>query len=358
MPAAKRGPSTAVLALNLAIIYVIWGSTYFGIAIAIETMPPFLMASIRFAIAGVILVAFDLLRHPEARRMPTRRQVIDTIIVGGLLLGIGNGFVTFGQLTVPSGIAAILIAMIPLWFALFGWLYFRERLPRIVGLAIVIGFAGTALLVAPTGEGANTFDLLGIVILLLAPIGWAHGSIYSARKAKLPPSPLTASGLQMLAGAGVTFIEALLIDEPSRFHPETFSSASLIAVVYLIVFGSMVAFTTYAWLLRNAPLSLVSTYAYVNPVVAVALGTIFLAEPISLRTILASAIILTAVAIIVTARGRLGSSRPAEPAEPAQSVVPASPVVPHGVATPSDAPGARAAPAGVRPAIPPQAPSG
>lgn len=307
-PAARRGPGAAALALNLAIIYVIWGSTYFAIAIAIETLPPFLMASIRFAIAGLLLLAFDLVRHPEARRMPTRRQIVDTVIVGALLLGIGNGFVNLGELTVPSGIAAILLAMDPLLFALFGWLYFREKLPRIVVLAIVIGFAGTALLVAPTGDGANSFDLVGIVLLLLAAIGWSHGSIYSARRARLPASPLTASGLQMLAGAGVTLVEGMLTGEPSRFHPETFSGASIFAVGYLVVFGSMVTFTSYAWLLRNAPLSLVSTYAYVNPVVAVALGTVFLAEPISLRTTIASGIILAAVAIIVTARSRLARS--------------------------------------------------
>ncbi len=346
-PAVKRGPSAVALALNLAIIYVIWGSTYFGIAVAIETMPPFLMASIRFAIAGIILVAFDLWRHPEARRMPTRRQLVDTLIVGGLLLGIGNGFVTFGELTVPSGIAAILIAMIPLWFAVFGWLYFREKLPRIVVLAIVIGFAGTALLVAPTGEGSNSFDLVGIVILLLAPIAWSHGSIYSARKAQLPPSPLTASGLQMLAGAGVTLIEALVINEPARFHPETFSTASILAVLYLIVFGSMLAFTTYAWLLRNAPLSLVGTYAYVNPVVAVALGTIFLAEPISLRTIIASVIILAAVAIIVTARGRLASNERAT----ARSAAEAASAI--GSAATATSAAAATAPSNARPAIPP-----
>src|SRR6059058_2927691 len=122
----RRGPSTFALWANLAVIYVVWGSTYFGIAIAIESIPPFLMATIRFAIAGAILLAFDLLRHPEARHWPTRRQVLDSFIVGGLLLGIGNGFVVFGEKTVPSGIAAILIAMTPLWFAIFGWLYLRE----------------------------------------------------------------------------------------------------------------------------------------------------------------------------------------------------------------------------------------
>jgi drug/metabolite transporter (DMT)-like permease len=310
--AARRGPSPLALWANLAVVYVVWGSTYFGIAIAIETMPPFLMASIRFAIAGLLLLAWDLLRHPEARRLPTRRQVIDSFIVGGLLLGIGNGFVTFGELTVPSGIAAMLIAMMPLWFALLSWLYLRERLPRLIAVAIALGFGGVALLVWPSGEGANRFDPLGILILSLAPLGWAHGSIYSQRRAKLPPSPLTASGLQMLAGAAVTLFEGVLIGEPSRFHPETFSTESTLAVAYLIVFGSMLAYTAYAWLLRNAPLSLVGTYAYVNPVVAVALGSVFLREPIGVRTIVASAVILSAVAIIVSVRARLPSQAATE----------------------------------------------
>jgi len=299
----------------MAVIYVVWGSTYFGIAVAIRTIPPFLMASIRFAIAGLILVAFDLLRHPDARRWPTRRQLVDSAIVGGLLLGIGNGFVSLGERTVPSGIAAILIAMMPLWFALLGWLYLRQRLPRVVVGAIALGFVGTALLVWPAGEGANTFDAGGILILFLAPLGWAHGSIYSVSRAKLPPSPLTASGLQMLAGAAVTLVEAIVVGEPATFDPSRISVESILAVAYLVAFGSMLAYTTYGWLLRNAPLSLVGTYAYVNPIVAVALGTVFLHESISVRTVVAAGIILAAVAIIVTARGRLGSSHASEPAD-------------------------------------------
>jgi len=311
----QRGPSALALWANMAVIYVIWGSTYFGIAVAIRTIPPFLMGSIRFAIAGLLLVAFDLLRHSEARHMPTRRQLVDSAIVGGLLLGIGNGFVSLGEKTVPSGIAAILIAMMPLWFALLGWIYLRRRLPRIVVGAIALGFLGTALLVWPAGEGANQFDAAGILILFLAPLGWAHGSIYSVSRAKLPPSPLTASGLQMLAGAAATLIEAIVVGEPAQFDPSGISVESMLAVAYLVVFGSMLAYTTYGWLLRNAPLSLVSTYAYVNPIVAVALGAVFLREPISVRTLIAAAIILVAVAIIVTARGRLGTSPAHEPAD-------------------------------------------
>jgi drug/metabolite transporter (DMT)-like permease len=327
---ARRGPSPLALWANMLVIYVVWGSTYFGIAISIETIPPFLMAAIRFTIAGLLLLAIDLIRNPGARRLPTRRQVIDSAIVGGLLLGIGNGFVVFGQKTVPSGIAAILIAMMPLWFALLGWIYLRERLPRIVVMAIAIGFAGTAFLIWPSGEGANRFDPLGIAILLIAPLGWAHGSIYSMRRAKLPPSPWTASGLQMLAGGAVTGLWALLTGEPASFNPDAISSASLIALVYLIFIGSMLAYTAYAWLLRNAPLPLISTYAYVNPVVAVALGTVFLHEQIGLRTIVASVVILAAVAIIVTSRGRLASATPEEAAvdRPAPARGPVSRVSP------------------------------
>lgn len=304
---------------NLGIVYVVWGSTYFGIAISIETIPPFLMAAIRFAIAGLLLIAWDLLRHPEARRLPTRRQLLDSLIVGGLLLGVGNGFVVFAEKTVPSGIAAILIGMMPLWFALLGWLYFRQKLPRLVAGAVILGFAGVALLIWPFGDGANHYEPLGVFVLFLAPLGWAHGSIYSVRRAKLPHSPLTASGLQMLAGALVTGVESIASGEPGQFNPAAVSPESVVAMAYLILFGSMLAFTAYAWLLRNAPLSLVGTYAYVNPVVAVALGTVFLHEAISARTIVASAVILIAVAIIVTARGRLsGTTASDEAGAPAE----------------------------------------
>jgi len=282
----------------------------------IETIPPFLMAAFRFTIAGLVIIAFDLLRHPEARHWPNRRQLRDSFIVGALLLGVGNGFVVFGQsLDVPSGIAAILIEMTPLWFALFGWLYFRQRLPRSVIGAIALGAVGTFLLIAPAGEGANRLDLVAIGFLLLAELGWVHGSIYSQRRAELPPSALTASGLQMLAGGGVAFVEALISGEPGRFQPEAVSTASLLALAYLILFGSMLAYTSYAWLLRNAPLQLVATHAYVNPVVAVALGTLFLREPLSPRTIVAAGIILVAVAIIVTARGDLGPGAAGEPGD-------------------------------------------
>jgi drug/metabolite transporter (DMT)-like permease len=289
----------------LATIYVVWGSTYLGIAIAIETIPPFLMLAIRFAIAGAILFGWEMIRGGRGFKLPSAREWRDSAIVGALLLGIGNGFVGLAEKTVPSGIAAILIALMPLWFAVLGRLYFHDPFPRVVLVGIGIGLAGVVLLVWPFGEGANTFDLAGVVILLVAPLGWAHGSLFSARKAVLPARPLMATGLQMLLGAVALLIEAVLVGELGRFRPEAVSVPSLAALAYLTVIGSLLAFNAYAWLLRNAPLSLVGTYAYVNPVVAVALGGLILAEPITPRTLVASAVIVAAVAMIVTARGRM-----------------------------------------------------
>ncbi|HLX35139.1 MAG TPA: EamA family transporter [Candidatus Limnocylindrales bacterium] len=315
MPTAARATGLR-LWLALGVIYVIWGSTYFGIAIAIKTVPPFFMAAIRFVIAGAALVAWDLVRSPEARHWPSRRQLLDSVIVGGLLLAVGNGFVALGERTVPSGIAAILIGMMPVWFVVLGWLYFRERPGPIVGLGIVVGFAGVAALVWPTGTGANHFDAFGLVVLLLAPLGWAHGSLYAARKAHLPHRPLIASGLQMLAASVLLLVEGFLIGEGGTFDPSAISPESILAILYLAAFGSMLAYTTYGWLLRHAPLSLIGTYAYVNPVVAVGLGTLFLAEPISLRTLVSSAVIIGAVAMIVTARGRVSRAE-ATPSEEA-----------------------------------------
>jgi drug/metabolite transporter (DMT)-like permease len=316
MPTQER-TSGLRLWLAMAVIYVVWGSTYFGIKIAIETIPPFFMAAIRFALAGAALVGWDLLRSPEARHWPTRRQLIDSIIVGGLLLAVGNGFVALGELTVDSGIAAILIGMMPVWFAILGWLYFRERPGRVVTLGILLGFAGVAALVWPAGDGANHINPGGLAVLILAPLGWGHGSLYAARRAHLPKRPLIASGIQMLAASVLLIGEGVVIGEPARFDPGSVSTGSLMALAYLVLFGSMLAYTTYGWLLRHAPLSLVSTYAYVNPVVAVALGTVFLHESVTPRTLVASAVIVGAVAMIVTARGR--ASRPTAGAGAAQS---------------------------------------
>ena len=252
-------------------------------------------------------------------------------IVGTLLLGGGMGFVAWGQQTIPSGLAAVLVAMMPVWVAGFGRVFFGERLPRIAALGIVVGFVGVAILVGPTALGQpGALDGPGIVAIILSPIAWAIGSLYASHRATLPGQPLVATGLQMLSGSVALFTFALLTGEPSRFDLRAVAGSSVLAFVYLTLIGSVLAFTTYGWMLRVAPLPLVSTYAYVNPVVAVILGALILAEPIEPRTVLAGAIIVGAVALIVTARARLGPARatagsPTTPPAPSEPLVAPTP---------------------------------
>ncbi|HSK52985.1 MAG TPA: EamA family transporter, partial [Clostridia bacterium] len=301
-----RGP----LWLGLLVLYVVWGSTYLGIAVAVETIPPVLMAAIRFALAGIVLLSWSVLRARGAFVVPSRREIRDSSIVGGMLLGGGMGMVAWGELTIPSGIAALIIALMPVWVAIFGRAFLGERLPRIAIVGILVGFVGVAILVGPTIlGGAGVLDPLGILALLVSPISWSAGSLYASHRATLPRQPLVATGLQMVLGSGVLLVFGLLTGEAARFDPGSMSSDSLLALAYLTVIGSLLAFTVYGWLLRVAPLPFIATYAYVNPVVAVVLGAVVRQEPIDERTLLAGAVIVAAVALIVTARGRMAAPR-------------------------------------------------
>ncbi len=307
MPTEPRRPTDrSAVWLGLLILYVVWGSTYLGIAIAVETIPPFLMAAVRFAIAGAVLMAWSLLRARGSFVAPSRREWRDTIIVGTLLLGGGMGMVAFGEQTIPSGIAALLIAMMPVWVAIFGRAFLGERLPRLAAVGIVVGFIGVAILVGPTILGqTGALDPIGLAALIISPIAWSLGSLYASHRATLPRQPLVATGTQMLAGGAVLALMAAVTGEFGRFDPAAVSRDSIGALVYLTVIGSLLAFTAYGWLLRVAPLPLIATYAYVNPVVAVILGAVVRNEPIDPRTLVAGAVIIGAVALIVTARGRM-----------------------------------------------------
>ena len=302
----QRSPDRGAIWLGLFILYVVWGSTYLGIAVAVETIPPFLMAAIRFAIAGAVLMAWSILRARGSFAWPSRREWRDTIIVGTLLLGGGMGMVAYGEQTIPSGIAALLIAMMPVWVAIFGRALLGESLPRLAGVGIVVGFVGVAILVGPTLLGqAGSLDPAGLAAIIFSPIAWSLGSLYASHRAMLPRQPLVATGAQMLAGGAVLAMMAGVTGEFGRFDPAAVSRDSIVAVVYLTVIGSLLAFTAYGWLLRVAPLPLIATYAYVNPVVAVILGAFVRHEPIDPRTLVAGAVIVGAVALIVTARGRM-----------------------------------------------------
>jgi drug/metabolite transporter (DMT)-like permease len=294
----------------LLALYFVWGSTFIAIRVAVETIPPFLMAGVRFAIAGLLVVGWMALRDGHLPRV-TRRQLRDSTIVGGLLLGGGNGLVAWGEQTVNSGTAAVLIALMPAWLAVFSRTLLGDRLPRMVVLGIAIGFVGVAVLVAPTDTGG--IDLAGAVALLLSPVTWALGSLYAARRADLPDNGFLAIGVQMLAGSVVLGVMALVTGELVGFNPAAISSDSGLGLAYLVFIGSLIGYRSYGYLLRHAPLPLVSTYAYVNPVVAVGLGALLLGEAPGPRILLGSVVIIVGVALIVTARSRSGPTPAADP---------------------------------------------
>jgi drug/metabolite transporter (DMT)-like permease len=283
----------------LSTIYVVWGSTYLGIMVAIETLPPLLMSSARFLLAGAILYAFAVRRGDTAGDRPSRRQWAAAAVVGAALLLVGNGGVALSEERIDSGVAALLVATIPLWMAVLDRVLNGKRLALTGVLGLVVGLGGVALLVGPTGAGG--IDVLGGMMALSAAFAWAWGSLY-ARDASLPSRPLVGAGMQMLAGGVLLAVAGAATGELGEVDPGAVSARSLIAVAYLLVVGSVIAYSAYVWLLKNAPTGLVSTYAYVNPVVAVALGALFLAEPVTPRMLLAGLAIVAAVALIVTSQ--------------------------------------------------------
>jgi len=296
----RRGSVPRTMAVRiwtaLMIVYVVWGSTYLAIRIAIETLPPFLMAGIRFSVAGALLFGWAIRRGDHANDAPGWDQWKAAAIAGaGLFLG-GNGGVVFAESRIPSGVTALLVATLSLWMALLSWIAYGERPSRSAAIGLPLGFAGTALLIGPVETSG--IDPVGAAACLLASLSWAAASLYS-RRAKLPARTAVSTGMQMLAGGAWMLLAGLATGELASVRPATFSSASLGALVYLIVAGSLIAFTAFAWLIRTAPTSLVATYAYVNPVVAVALGWALAGEPISARMLVAGAIIIAAVVLIL-----------------------------------------------------------
>ena len=277
-------------------IYTIWGSTYLGIKFAIQTIPPFLMAGTRFMIAGLILYLWTWTRG--VRRPSITNWKAASIIGGSLLLG-GNGGVVWAEYhQVPSSLVAILITTVPLWMALLEW--FRNdhvRPTPHVALGLLIGFSGVVILVGPQQLIGSSIDRIAAVIVVLASLSWATGSLYS-RKAPLSPSPLQSTGMEMVTGGVFLSVAGLLTGELATFDTHRISATSFLAYLYLITFGSVVGFTAYIWLLTKTTSAKVSTYAYVNPVVAVLLGWAFAGEQLTWQILLAAAIIISAVVLI------------------------------------------------------------
>lgn len=280
--------------IALGIVYLVWGSTYFAIAIVVQTLPPLLTAGVRFLLAGLVLAAWVAARRPGALSM-TRRQAAGSAFVGVLLLAGGNGLVSLGERTVPSGLAALIVASVPLWIVLLR-LAARDRVGRDVIIGVTVGIVGVAVLVVPSGVSGQT-DPLGLGMLVVATLAWATGTFASPRL-EMPRDAFASTAVQMIAAGFVLLAVGALAAE--RLEAARVSTGSVVAFGYLVVFGSLVAFSAFTWLLQNAPVSLVSTYAYVNPVVAVFLGTIFLSEPVTATMLGGAALILAAVAFIVS----------------------------------------------------------
>jgi len=280
----------------LLIVYVVWGSTYLGIRIVVETMPPLLSLGIRFGLAAVIMGTVLVIRRGPRVLRVTRAELLGALLIGGLLLGIGNGGVMLGERDVPSAMAALIVGVIPLVVLIIRRLM-GETIDRTQVIGVTAGLIGLVVLVAPLGL-SGTVAPLGIFLLLGSTIGWAYGSVLS-RVVRLPRDPFVTTFYQFLAGCLFGFIMSGLTGEMANVHPSSWSPQSLVALAYLVVFGSLIAFSAFTWLLQHAPVTRITTYAYVNPVVAVALGWFVLGEVITPPMILGATMILGSVALIV-----------------------------------------------------------
>ena len=292
--------SRAQILAAFASIYTIWGSTYLAIRYAVETIPPFLMGGIRFVVSGALLYAWA--RYRGAPR-PTRRHWRNATIAGGLLLLGGNGAVVWAEQFVPSGLTALLVSILPFWLVIIEWVRPPRRRPHgAVLIGLIIGFIGIIVLVGPADIGGHgDVRPIGALVLILGSLSWAIGSFFS-RDADLPQSGLLTTGMEMLGGGALMLIAGALSGELSHFDLHHVSRSSEIGLLYLITFGSLLGFTSYIWLLDKVSPARLGTYAYVNPIVAVILGWAIAGEKLSLRTAVAAAIVICAVALITTAR--------------------------------------------------------
>jgi len=317
--APEKRPSATAFIIAFASIYLIWGSTYLGIRVAVETIPPFLMGAGRFLIAGIVLM---ILVRSRGAPKPTARQWLDNAFIGACLLLSGNGFVSWAEQTLPSGLTALIIGVQPAFMVLteWGWRGGNRPTPTtFVGL--VLGFVGVAWLAAPWESASTTgVNLPAVLLVLLACVSWAFGSIWS-RHVKNAAPPFLASAMQMLCGSGALFIGAIAHGDLAAFHLSTVSRNSFLAFLYLAFIGSLVGFSTFVWLMKHSTPALTSTYAYVNPVVAIFLGWLILDEQVNILTTMATLVIVAAVVIITTQKNR----KSAAPATPPTSYSPPEP---------------------------------
>jgi len=298
----QRAPSALAIWAAMLSVYIAWGSTYLAIRFAVETMPPFLMAGLRFVIAGAVLF---LVRRMQGDVAPSDREWRSAAVIGLLLLLGGNGGVVWAEQRVSSGHAALMVGAAPLWMVLIDSLRAGGRRPSWLAIVgVLVGFAGIVVLIGPGASSADKIDPIGAGVLVLATVAWAAGSLYS-RKAALPVSPLLGTSMEMMMGGLGLLTLGTVTGEWGRLNLSAVSNESWLGWGYLIVFGSWVGFGSYTWLLRVAPTPLVSTYAYVNPIVAVLMGNWLASEPLTPRTLIAAGVIVGSVVLTTIANQRV-----------------------------------------------------
>lgn len=301
----------------LWVVYIVWGSTYLAIRVMVETIPPLLSSGIRFLTAGLIVYSVLLVRRGRAGVRVTPQQLLYCFLVGTALFLGANGAVAVGELEVPSSLAALIISSVPLWVIILRAIG-GDRVSRGTLLGVLAGFSGVAVLVIP-GDGPGGASMWGIGLIIFASVSWAVGSFLSTRFS-MPKDLMVSSTYQMIGGGLSLVVAGLIRGEANGFNASDWSGASIAGFVYLVFFGSLLAFTAYAWLLQNAPISKVATYAYVNPVVAIILGSVILNEEISTNTLIGAAVIVASVAFIVRKE-----SKPHRATEPAPAILGADP---------------------------------
>ncbi|MFN3487877.1 MAG: EamA family transporter [Emticicia sp.] len=287
--------------IALGIVYVVWGSTYLGVKFALHTLPPMLISCTRFLIGGSLLFAFTLLR---GQGMPTLQETRNAAFIGVLLSGVGNCAVAYALMTMPSGLVALLVATLPAWMILLDFLFFSNEKPSFVGaIGLILGLVGMAVLLNPSQQiGQQEVPILPAVIVFLGSIAWAFGSLKSPYL--VLPNSLQSTAIQMVVGGCFSLIMSFVFEKNQLRAFQNMTTETYLAMLYLIIIGSYVGYTAYVWLINHAPPQLTATYAYVNPVVAIFLGWIFLNERLTSRSMLASAIILAGVIMMTLGRKR------------------------------------------------------
>ncbi len=290
------------LLTGLITLYIVWGSTYLAIRVAVASLPPFLMAGSRFFTAGILLYAWLKFREWPT---PSKNQWKSAFIVGGYLLLGGNGAVVWAEQVVPSGLTALLVSSVPIWLVLFSWMKGRTARPSgLLAAGIALGFIGVFVLVRPDSSlEASPAFYAGVAALLFASLSWAWGSLYS-KTADLPASPWMSTAIQMMAGGGLLLLAGIVHGEIGRIHVASFTAPAVGAWIYLVLLGSLVGYSAYVWVLKKAPIALAGTYAYVNPVVALILGALVLDEKVTGWMMAGAGLVVAGVALITTASAR------------------------------------------------------